>query len=114
MKNDALSMALLFDYYGELLTQKQRSYFDLYYNQDFSLAEIAEEEGISRQGVHDTLVRTEALLRNFEEKIGFVAKSMERLAAVEEICAAAQEVKALPGGECAANAILAACRKLKE
>ena len=43
MKNDAFSMTLLFDYYGELLTEKQKTYFDLYYNQDFSLAEIAEE-----------------------------------------------------------------------
>lgn len=114
MKNDAFSMALLFDYYGELLTEKQRSYFDLYYNQDFSLAEIAEEEGISRQGVHDTLVRTEGLLRNFEEKIGFVERSMERAALVEEIRRAAEDVKALPGGEQAANAILAACDRIKE
>ena len=51
MRRDAIEQALLLDYYGELLTQKQRLYCDLYCNQDYSLAEIAEETGISRQGV---------------------------------------------------------------
>ena len=53
MKQDALQMSLLFDYYGELLSEKQRVCFDLYYNQDLSLSEIASELGITRQGVHD-------------------------------------------------------------
>lgn len=57
MKHDALTMALLYDYYGELLTEKQRTCFDLYYNQDLSLSEIAEDLGVTRQGVHDTLAR---------------------------------------------------------
>ena len=64
MKHDALTMALLYDYYGELLTEKQRTCFDLYYNQDLSLSEIAEDLGVTRQGVHDTLVRAEAQLRD--------------------------------------------------
>lgn len=55
MKQDALQMSLLFDYYGELLSEKQRVCFDLYYNQDLSLSEIASELGITRQGVHDSL-----------------------------------------------------------
>ena len=57
MKQDALQMSLLFDYYGELLSEKQRVCFDLYYNQDLSLSEIASELGITRQGVHDSLSR---------------------------------------------------------
>ena len=57
MRSDALTMTLLYDYYGELLTEKQRGLFDLYYNQDYSLSEIASAAGISRQGVHDTLAR---------------------------------------------------------
>ena len=64
MKQEAFTMSLLFDTYGALLTEKQQTYFDLYYNQDLSLAEIAEQEGISRQGVHDAISRSEALLRS--------------------------------------------------
>ena len=64
MKQDAYAMTLLFDYYGELLTEKQKTCFDLYYNQDLSLSEIAEEAGITRQGVHDTLARAESVLRD--------------------------------------------------
>ncbi len=58
MKQEAFTMSLLFDTYGALLTEKQQTYFDLYYNQDLSLAEIAEQEGISRQGVHDAISRS--------------------------------------------------------
>ena len=52
MKQDALQMSLLFDYYGELLSEKQRVCFDLYYNQDLSLSEIASELGITRKRKH--------------------------------------------------------------
>ena len=65
MRSDALTMTLLYDYYGELLTEKQRGLFDLYYNQDYSLSEIASAAGISRQGVHDTLKAGDA----FDEKV---------------------------------------------
>ena len=73
---DALEMTLLFDYYGELLTDRQRMCFDLRHNQDLSLAEIAEELNVSRQGVHDNLTRAEALLRNMEEKTGCVRRDL--------------------------------------
>ena len=75
MKQDALAMSLLYDYYGDLLTEKQRACFDLYYNQDLSLSEIAEETGVTRQGVRDTLVRAAALLGNMEEKTGCIARA---------------------------------------
>ncbi len=67
MKPDKLSMTLLLDCYGELLTEKQRDCFDLYCNQDLTLAEIAELRGISRQGVHDAVTRAEAQLLRLEE-----------------------------------------------
>ena len=51
MKNQTYRMTMLFDFYGELLTDRQKEFFDLYYNEDLSLSEIAENEGISRQGV---------------------------------------------------------------
>ena len=74
---DALEMTLLFDYYGELLTQRQRLCFDLHYNQDLSLSEIAEELKVSRQGVYDNLSRAEALLRNMEAKTGCVSRDLK-------------------------------------
>lgn len=81
---DALEMTLLFDYYGDLLTDRQRMCFDLRHNQDLSLAEIAEELQVSRQGVFDNLSRAEALLRNMEEKTGCVRRDLacRRAAAV--------------------------------
>ncbi|HEY8345021.1 MAG TPA: putative DNA-binding protein [Bacillota bacterium] len=62
-------MGLLFDFYGELLTAKQKRVFSLYYMHNLSLAEIAEEEGTTRQAVYDLLQRTEKLLENWEEKL---------------------------------------------
>lgn len=72
MENKTLEMTMLFDFFGELLSEKQREYFDLYYNEDLSLAEIAESAGISRQGVRDIIVRAENVLRETEEKTGVV------------------------------------------
>lgn len=82
---DALHMTLLFDYYGELLTERQRMCFDLRHNQDLSLAEIAKELNVSRQGVHDNLSRAEALLMNMEEKTGCVRRDLQCRKAAREI-----------------------------
>ena len=86
---DALQMALLFDYYGELLTDRQRMCFDLRHNQDLSLAEIAQELNVSRQGVHDNLSRAEALLMNMEEKTCCVRRDLQCRKAAREIMEAA-------------------------
>ena len=85
----AWELALLFDTYGGMLTEKQRSCFDMRYNQDLSLGEIAEELGVSRQAVNDNLTRTEALLRRMEENIGSVKRDIQIRNAVEEILSAA-------------------------
>lgn len=74
---DALEMSLLYDYYGGLLTGKQRQCFDLRYNQDLSLGEIAQVMGVSRQAVSDNLTRTEALLRKMEDSIGCVGRDLK-------------------------------------
>lgn len=89
---DALEMTLLFDYYGELLTDRQRMCFDLRHNQDLSLAEIAEELNVSRQGVHDNLSRAEALLRNMEDKTGCVRRDIACRKAARSILEAAQQL----------------------
>ena len=78
---DAYELALLFDTYGSMLTDKQRDCFDMRYNQDLSLGEIAEEMGVSRQAVCDNLTRTEALLRRMEENIGCVKREILEAAA---------------------------------
>ncbi|KJS48665.1 putative DNA-binding protein [Desulfosporosinus sp. BICA1-9] len=67
-------MALLVDFYGPLLTEKQKNVWDLHYQQDLSLAEIAEIEHISRQAIHDLLKRTERILAEYEEKLGLVQR----------------------------------------
>ena len=73
---DAFEMALLFDTYGGMLTDKQRECFDMRYNQDLSLGEIADMMEVSRQAVNDNLKKTEALLRRMEENIGSVKRDM--------------------------------------
>ena len=62
MKNQTYRMTMLFDFYGEVLTERQKEFFDLYYNEDLSLAEISENYGITRQGVRDVIVRAEGVM----------------------------------------------------
>ena len=86
---EAVETILLFDYYGRMLTDKQKEYLDLRYNQDLSLGEIAEIMGVSRQAVFDNLTRTEALLRRMEENIGCVKRDIAVRKAAREILEAA-------------------------
>ncbi len=74
MKNQAYRMAMLYDFYGDILTDRQREFYDLYYNEDLSLSEIAENYGISRQGVRDVIVRAEATLTELEDKTGLIRR----------------------------------------
>lgn len=93
MKTETLELTLLYDYYGDMLTEKQRTCFELHFHQDLSLAEIAEEIGISRQGVHDTLARTEAALRSMEDRLGCVGQARTLQRAYSELKAAAAELR---------------------
>ena len=86
---DAFELALLLDYYGGMLTDKQKECFDMRYNQDLSLGEIAETLGVSRQAVNDNLTRTEALLRRMEENIGCVKRDILVRKAARDILEAA-------------------------
>ena len=113
---DALEMTLLYDYYGDLLTERQKTCFDLYYNQDLSLAEIAQELQVSRQGVYDNLSRAEATLRNMEEKTGCVRRSAQTRRALAAINAAALELTRHSDEEVTrlAGKILAATQTIEE
>ena len=89
---DRLYYSMLLDFYGEMLTEKQRECCDLYYNEDLSLAEIAEQRGISRQGVWDNIRHAESSLLEFESKTGIVKRFTETKSALENICNLASEL----------------------
>ena len=93
MKNQPYRMTMLFDFYGELLTDRQKEFFDLYYNEDLSLAEIAENYGISRQGVRDVIVRAEAVMDSVEERTGLLRRFLRSRDAVSAIEAAAETIE---------------------
>lgn len=85
MKNQAYRMALLFDFYGDVLTDRQKEFYDLYYNEDLSLGEIAENYGITRQGVRDVIVRAEAVLTDLEDKTGLIKRFHTMKAQLERL-----------------------------
>ena len=113
---DALERTLLFDYYGGMLTDKQRDCFDMRYNQDLSLGEIAEAMGVSRQAVNDNLTRTEALLRRMEENIGSVKRDMLIRKVTGEIldAAAVLDASSDPAAMATAQRLRAAAQLLEE
>ena len=78
MSEKNMRYCLLLDFYGDVLSENQREMMDLYYNEDFSLSEIADEIGITRQGVRDAVRRAEEALDTLEEKLGLIAR-FERL-----------------------------------
>lgn len=96
--NETVQRTMLFDFYGELLTEKQREYFDLHYNEDLSLAEIASMTGISRQGVWDNIRRAEATLFEIEEKTGLVKRFSEQREKFSEIQSEAEKLSSLTTG----------------
>lgn len=69
-----LDISLLLDFYGDMLTDKQKDVVELYYNEDLSLAEIAAHSQITRQGVRDSIKRAESVLLDLEERLGLAKK----------------------------------------
>lgn len=98
LKRDNYEMSLLLDFYGDTLTEKQRHLFDCYYNQDLSLAEIAENENITRQGVRDAIVRAEAGMEELEESIGLIKKHKAMADSVLRISRATAELRQIARG----------------
>lgn len=95
MKNQTYRMTMLFDFYGEILTDRQKEFFDLYYNEDLSLSEIAENYGISRQGVRDVIVRAEATMTELEDKTGILKRFMRLKDKIAAIAEDAEAIKAI-------------------
>lgn len=87
-----LEISYLMDFYGECLTEKQRSFIDYYYNDDLSLSEIAENENITRQGVRDAIKRAENILVDLESKLGFAKKTAELTKGLEDISDCADKI----------------------
>ena len=85
--NKKVEMCMLGDFYGKVLTEKQRIVFSSYWESDCSLFEIAEELGITRQAVHDCLNKAEQSLVEMEQKCGFVKKYQETKADLQELLA---------------------------
>ena len=116
MDDRTLEMTMLFDFFGDLLTEKQREYFDLYHNEDLSLSEIGAGAGITRQGVYDIITRAERTLIETERKTGIIRRWSEMQTQIEAAAAAANELaRILPSGEMAelANKLVSILSELK-
>ncbi len=88
-----IEVSLLFDFYGELLKPSGRQAIDLYYNDDLSLAEIAAQTGITRQGVRDNIKRCEQQLFDFEEKLGLFKQFKALHQGLDEITVIAKKIE---------------------
>ena len=85
MLEDIGEISLLYDFYGGLLTEKQAEFLRLYYEENYTLAEIAEDYGLSRQGVHDAVAKAQKKLVSYEEKLGLVSRLKESERIISEI-----------------------------
>ena len=104
MENGRVTSSMLLDFYGELLTEKQRECFDLHYNEDLSLSEIAEQLGISRQGVWDNIRRAESAMEAVEEKTGLLSRFEENRRTLETLKETLEQIRAVSCGNAAALA----------
>ena len=99
MAEDRIRQSLLLDFYGELLTERQRSCYELHVNDDLSLTEIAEQCGISRQGVWDNIRRAESAMREIEEKTGLIRRFEDNRRGLESLRKTLRRIEALSTGE---------------
>ena len=88
-----LAISFLLDFYGDMLTEKQRIMIEYYYNDDLSLAEIADNEGITRQGVRDSIKRAEGQLLELEERLGLAKRFQQVQTGLEQILLEAAEIR---------------------
>ena len=115
-----LEISVLYDFYGDMLTEKQQEVIELYYNEDLSLAEIAAHSHITRQGVRDVIVRAEATLTELEDKTGLIKRFYAMQPQIQAILDASEQLLELnrtyddPKLEELANSIRTAAQSLKE
>lgn len=95
-----VEQGLLYDFYGELLTEHQRSVYEDAVYHDMSLTEMADEYGISRQGVHDLIRRCDKLLAGYEEKLHLVEKFIEAKKTIAQMDALVKEAERVDWPEC--------------
>lgn len=88
-----LEISLLLDFYGDMLTPKQHEVIEYYYNDDLSLAEIADNQGITRQGVRDSIKRAEMQLLEMEQRLGLARRFREMRSGLEQIRKAASQIQ---------------------
>lgn len=81
---DVYEVTVLLDFYGQLLTERQYEIMDLHYNSDLSLGEIAEDLGISRQGVYDSIRKAKQTLADYEKRLGLVERFREHEKSIEK------------------------------
>ena len=106
-----ISLGFLLDFYGELLTQRQRELSEYYYNDDLSLSEISELTGLTRQGVRASLEKSKSLLLNYENKLGLCDKFLSLRNESEKII---KEIKKLTeDGNTDTAGLCAAVNRLK-
>ncbi len=99
-----LDISYLLDFYGDVLTKKQKDVMEQYYNNDLSLSEIAENCGITRQGVRDAIKRGESVIVELEEKIGFAKKYSTMQNSIDKLNTLAKNIQFINDGEYTKNA----------
>lgn len=109
-----LTVSLLLDFYGQVLSEKQFQIMDYYYNDDLSLREISEILGITRQGVHDTIKRSEAFLEELEQSLGLYAKWQRLQQQLESIEGAVKEISCENNRLCKNEAIKNNCLLIEQ
>lgn len=109
-----LTVSLLLDFYGQVLSEKQFQIMDYYYNDDLSLREISEILGITRQGVHDTIKRSEAFLEELEQSLGLYSKWQGLQQRLESIEGAVKEINCENDRLCKNEAIKSNCLLIEQ
>ena len=114
MKSQAYRMTMLFDFYGDVLTDRQKEFYDLYYNEDLSLGEIAENYGITRQGVRDIIVRAERTLEDIEEKTGLIQRHHRTRASARNLLDLCEKVELLNKTKLESKELSRLCEQLRD